>query len=114
MLERQPSVETLTARAGSRFAAVIMASRRAEQLVAGAVPVVEVVSSANALTVALEELAAGRVVAMKEVRGQAGVHSPNFRAASKAPTNGGDSAGKGDALWAALQRERHAPLDRSI
>jgi DNA-directed RNA polymerase omega subunit len=60
MLTRQPSIETLVARAGSRYAAVTLVARRAGQLASGALPLVET-ASRSSVSVALEELAAGRL-----------------------------------------------------
>ncbi|GEM_PF-2784297 len=57
---RQPPIEILVERAGSRYAAAAIAADRARQLSAGALPAVGTVAT-NPLTVALEELAAGRL-----------------------------------------------------
>ncbi len=57
---RQPPIEVLVARAGNRYAAAAMAAARARQLSAGALPAVGT-SATNPLTVALEEIAAGKL-----------------------------------------------------
>ena len=56
------SIEELSDRVGGRFPLVVAAAKRARQLKEGAVPLVKI-SSNNPLTVALAEIAAGRVVA---------------------------------------------------
>jgi DNA-directed RNA polymerase subunit omega len=55
------SIEELSDRVGGRFPLVVAAAKRARQLKEGAVPLVKI-SSNNPLTVALAEIAAGRVV----------------------------------------------------
>jgi DNA-directed RNA polymerase subunit omega len=60
MVMRQPPVEMLVARAGTRYAAAVIAAQRARQLSEGALPVVGT-EATNPLTVALEELAAGKL-----------------------------------------------------
>ncbi|MEA3401385.1 MAG: DNA-directed RNA polymerase subunit omega [Armatimonadota bacterium] len=59
------SIENLSDRVGGRYPLVVAAAKRARQLKEGAVPLVKVQSS-NLLTVALAEIAAGKVV-VKEV-----------------------------------------------
>lgn len=60
MAVRQPPIEVLVARAGSRYAAAAIVAVRARQLSAGALPAVGT-SATTPLTVALEELAAGKL-----------------------------------------------------
>lgn len=55
------SIEELSDRVGGRFPLVVAAAKRARQLKDGAVPLVKV-SSNNPLTVALAEIAAGKVI----------------------------------------------------
>lgn len=57
---RQPPVEVLVERAGTRYAAAVIAAQRARQLSDGALPVVGT-GATNPVTVALEELAAGKL-----------------------------------------------------
>lgn len=55
------SIEELSDRVGGRYALVVAAAKRARQLKEGAVPLVKV-SANNPLTIALAEIAAGKVV----------------------------------------------------
>lgn len=55
------SIERLSDRVGGRYPLVVAAAKRARQLKDGAVPLVKV-KSGNALTIALAEIAAGKVV----------------------------------------------------
>jgi DNA-directed RNA polymerase subunit omega len=56
-----PSPDRLENRVGSKYALVIVAAKRARQLKEGAPPLTRS-NSANPLTVALEEVAAGKVI----------------------------------------------------
>jgi DNA-directed RNA polymerase subunit omega len=56
-----PSPDHPENRVGSKYALVIVAAKRARQLKEGAPPLARS-SSANPLTVALEEVAAGKVI----------------------------------------------------
>jgi len=55
------SIEQLSDDVGGRFPLVVAAAKRARQLKEGAVPLVKI-SSNNPLTIALAEIAAGKVV----------------------------------------------------
>jgi DNA-directed RNA polymerase subunit omega len=56
----KPPLEALLDRVGNKYALVIVAAKRARQLKEGALPLVDVDSS-NPVTVALEEIAAGKI-----------------------------------------------------
>jgi DNA-directed RNA polymerase subunit omega len=56
-----PSADRLEERVGSKYALVILSAKRARQLKEGLPPLVRG-SSGNPLTIALEEVAAGKVV----------------------------------------------------
>jgi DNA-directed RNA polymerase subunit omega len=56
----QPPIEDVVERAGSRYAATVMVARRANQLAAGALPRVGT-AAMNRITVAMQELAQGRL-----------------------------------------------------
>jgi DNA-directed RNA polymerase subunit omega len=56
----KPPLEALLDRVDSKYALVIVAAKRARQLKEGALPLVDV-DSANPVTVALEEIAAGKI-----------------------------------------------------
>ena len=56
----KPPLETLLDRIDSKYALVILAAKRARQLKEGSLPLVDV-DSTNPVTVALEEIAAGKV-----------------------------------------------------
>jgi len=56
----KPPLEALLDRVESKYALVIVAAKRARQLKEGALPLVDVDSS-NPVTVALEEIAAGKI-----------------------------------------------------
>ncbi|MGI5817012.1 MAG: DNA-directed RNA polymerase subunit omega [Armatimonadota bacterium] len=55
------SIEELSDNVGGRFPLVVAAAKRARQLKEGAVPLVKI-SSNNPLTIALAEIAAGKVI----------------------------------------------------
>ncbi len=55
------SIEELSDRIGGRYALVVAAAKRARQLKEGAVPLIKT-SANNPLTIALAEIAAGKVV----------------------------------------------------
>ncbi|HVH32349.1 MAG TPA: DNA-directed RNA polymerase subunit omega [bacterium] len=56
----KPPLEALLGRVENKYALVIVAAKRARQLKEGALPMVEV-DSGNPVTVALEEIAAGKI-----------------------------------------------------
>ena len=56
----KPPLEALLDRVENKYALVIVAAKRARQLKEGALPLVEV-DSGNPVTVALEEIAAGKI-----------------------------------------------------
>jgi DNA-directed RNA polymerase subunit omega len=56
----KPPLEALLDRVANKYALVIVAAKRARQLKEGSLPMVEV-ESGNPVTVALEEIAAGKV-----------------------------------------------------
>jgi len=56
----KPPLEALLDRVESKYALVIVAAKRARQLKEGALPLVDV-DSGNPVTVALEEIAAGKI-----------------------------------------------------
>jgi DNA-directed RNA polymerase subunit omega len=58
-----PSADRLEERVGSKYALVILAAKRARQLKEGLPPLIRG-SSANPLTIALEEVASGKVTAL--------------------------------------------------
>jgi DNA-directed RNA polymerase subunit omega len=55
-----PSADTIEEKVGSRYSLVILAAKRAKQIKEGA-PVLIDTASTNPLTIALEEIAAGKV-----------------------------------------------------
>jgi DNA-directed RNA polymerase subunit omega len=67
-----PSADRLEERVGSKYALVILSAKRARQLKEGLPPLVRG-SSGNPLTIALEEVAGGKVVALPP---EAGVGAP--------------------------------------
>ena len=56
----KPSLEELLERVASKYALVMAAAKRARQLKEGVLPLVDI-DSANTVTIALEEIATGRV-----------------------------------------------------
>lgn len=56
----KPPLEALLGRVENKYALVIVAAKRARQLKEGALPMVEV-DSGNPVTVALEEISAGKI-----------------------------------------------------
>jgi DNA-directed RNA polymerase subunit omega len=56
----RPPIETLLERVPNKYALVMLAAKRARELAAGQLPLVDV-DSQNPVTIALEEIAAGRV-----------------------------------------------------
>ncbi|MGH2348600.1 MAG: DNA-directed RNA polymerase subunit omega [bacterium] len=56
----KPPLEALLDRVENKYALVIVAAKRARQLKDGALPMVDV-ESGNPVTVALEEIAAGKI-----------------------------------------------------
>lgn len=56
----KPPLEALLDRVENKYALVIVAAKRARQLKEGSLPMVEV-DSGNPVTVALEEIAAGKI-----------------------------------------------------
>ncbi|MBI2122569.1 MAG: DNA-directed RNA polymerase subunit omega [Armatimonadetes bacterium] len=56
----KPPLEALLDRVENKYALVIVASKRARQLKEGALPMVDI-DSANPVTIALEEIAAGKI-----------------------------------------------------
>ncbi|MDR7520085.1 MAG: DNA-directed RNA polymerase subunit omega [Armatimonadota bacterium] len=56
----KPSLEELLERVPSKYALVMAAAKRARQLKEGVLPLVDI-DSANTVTIALEEIATGRV-----------------------------------------------------
>lgn len=58
-----PSADRLEERVGSKYALVILAAKRARQLKEGLPPLIRP-SSSNPLTIALEEVAQGKVTAL--------------------------------------------------
>lgn len=56
----KPPLEALLDRVENKYALVIVAAKRARQLKEGALPMVDV-DSGNPVTVALEEVAAGKI-----------------------------------------------------
>lgn len=55
-----PSADTIEQKVGSRYSLVVLAAKRAKQIKEGA-PVLIETASTNPLTIALEEIAAGKV-----------------------------------------------------
>ncbi len=76
---RQPPVEELVVRTGSRYAVVAIVLARARQLIAGDIPAVDT-DARNPVTVALEELGRGRL----RVEAREGESGPG-RPAAKEP-----------------------------
>ncbi|HET6780845.1 MAG TPA: DNA-directed RNA polymerase subunit omega [bacterium] len=56
----KPPLEALLGRVENKYALVIVAAKRARQLKEGALPMVDI-DSANPVTIALEEIAAGKI-----------------------------------------------------
>jgi DNA-directed RNA polymerase subunit omega len=65
-----PSADTIEDRVGSRYSLVVLAAKRAKQIKEGS-PVLIDTESTNPLTIAMEEIAAGKVTAQEEVAMQA-------------------------------------------
>ncbi len=111
------SVEELSDRVGGRYALVVAAAKRARQLKNGAVPLVKI-NSNNYLTVALAEIAAGKVVVKEpgepgdepEVRPGAKQEEPRF---SEEDLLGGDLFGivSDDDIGEDLEDEEPEPED---
>jgi DNA-directed RNA polymerase subunit omega len=64
-----PSADRLEERVGSKYALVILSAKRARQLKEGLPPLIRP-SSGNPLTIALEEVANGKVVALPPDEGE--------------------------------------------
>ena len=64
-----PAADRLEERVGSKYALVILSAKRARQLKEGLPPLVRG-SSGNPLTIALEEVAAGKVIALPPEEGE--------------------------------------------
>jgi DNA-directed RNA polymerase subunit omega len=64
-----PSADRLENRVGSKYALVILSAKRARQLKEGLPPLAPT-SSSNPLTIALEEVASGKVVALPPEEGE--------------------------------------------
>ena len=60
-----PSADTIEDRVGSRYSLVVLAAKRAKQIKEGS-PVLIETASTNPLTIALEEIAAGKVTISPE------------------------------------------------
>ncbi len=60
-----PSADTIEDKVGSRYSLVVLAAKRAKQIKEGA-PVLIDTASTNPLTIALEEIAAGKVTAQAD------------------------------------------------
>ncbi|MBV9849606.1 MAG: DNA-directed RNA polymerase subunit omega [Armatimonadetes bacterium] len=65
-----PSADTIEDRVGSRYSLVVLAAKRAKQIKEGA-PVLIETPSTNPLTIALEEIAAGKVSAQTDTAAMA-------------------------------------------
>ncbi len=65
-----PSADTIEDKVGSRYSLVVLAAKRAKQIKEGS-PVLIETDSTNPLTIAMEEIAAGKVTAQEEVAMQA-------------------------------------------
>ena len=65
-----PSADTIEDQVGSRYSLVVLAAKRAKQIKEGA-PVLIDTASTNPLTIALEEIAAGKVTSQGEAAMQA-------------------------------------------
>jgi DNA-directed RNA polymerase subunit omega len=64
-----PSADKLEERVGSKYALVILSAKRARQLKEGLPPLVRG-TSGNPLTIALEEVASGKVLALPPEEGE--------------------------------------------
>ena len=60
-----PSADTIEDKVGSRYSLVVLAAKRAKQIKEGA-PILIDTASTNPLTIALEEIAAGKVTAQAD------------------------------------------------
>jgi DNA-directed RNA polymerase subunit omega len=60
-----PSADTIEDRVGSRYSLVVLAAKRAKQIKEGS-PVLIDTESTNPLTIAMEEIAAGKVTIQEE------------------------------------------------
>ena len=60
-----PSADTIEDQVGSRYSLVVLAAKRAKQIKEGAPVLIETLST-NPLTIALEEIAAGKVTAQED------------------------------------------------
>jgi DNA-directed RNA polymerase subunit omega len=64
-----PSADRLDERVGSKYALVILAAKRARQLKEGLPPLIRT-NSSNPLTISLEEVASGKVLALPPEGGE--------------------------------------------
>ena len=80
-----PSADTIEEKAGSRYSLVVLAAKRAKQIKEGAPLLIET-SSTNPLTVAMEEIAAGKVTVQHPA-----VDAPPAGARKALPTNANDA-----------------------
>lgn len=83
-----PAGDTLKERIRNRYSLVVLASKRAKQLKEGAPPLIDTIST-NSLTIALEEIAAGKVTYVEHNEAPEDDESPssNTPAASFYPTS---------------------------
>ncbi len=64
-----PSADTIEDRVKSRYSLVVLSAKRAKQIKEGA-PILIDTDSTNPLTIALEEIAAGKVTAIEDGGGE--------------------------------------------
>lgn len=87
-----PSADTIEDKVGSRYSLVVLAAKRAKQIKEGS-PVLIDTESTNPLTVAMEEIAAGKVTA-QEASGT--IQAQAAEAHAPVPTPAVDSDGLAD------------------
>ena len=97
-----PSADTIEKMVGSRYSLVILAAKRAKQIKEGA-PILIDTASTNPLTIALEEIAAGKVTI-----NPASALQPQPEGETTGETTSIASHGKSDALEAPLLDDAEA------
>ena len=85
-----PSADTIEEKVKSRYSLVILAAKRAKQIKEGAPVLIDTLST-NPLTIALEEIAAGKVTAI-EAPSENALPSPSDKPAVGEPSDETNSA----------------------
>lgn len=91
-----PSADTIEDRVKSRYSLVVLSAKRAKQIKEGA-PILIETESTNPLTIALEEIAAGKVTAIEADGEMVPQPAAPLRLDQDAPSQGSRTAGTIDA-----------------